>query len=204
MAESKEATGKASPYTREQIQKLNKICADIAHVEKMLEAAADNLQRETAAKQKLDEKSSECREVFAGLSRKALVQMVSQTKEIEKFMINHREQLDLYNRLKFMSEEEISQAEFALQKVGQETKKFIENVESSQKEDLEDLIKKIKKLAKQLGDEAEEQMGRLDQFEDRQLNSELADQIPEQDLLFLKKEVIRYKGSIVSLVAAKE
>ena len=41
-------------------------------------------------------------------------------------------------------------------------------------------------------------------FENKNINSDLADQIPDQDLLFLKKEVARYKASIMSLIASKD
>lgn len=56
-----------------------------------------------------------------------------------------------------MNEEDIGNASFAMDKLAQDVKKFVDNLNSSRKDEYEDLIKQIKKVANKLGDEAEEQ-----------------------------------------------
>lgn len=47
-------------------------------------------------------------------------------------------------------------------------------------------------------------MGRLDEFEAKNINSDIAEHIPDQDLLFLKKEVARFKQALISLKSQKD
>jgi len=47
-------------------------------------------------------------------------------------------------------------------------------------------------------------MTRLDDFENKNLKSDVGDIIPDQDMLFLKKEVSRYRGSLDTMQAQKD
>lgn len=58
-------------------------------MEKVIEQAHENMEREKSAKEILDFKFSECQEITAKLEKKSLVDMVTQTREIEKLVVNH-------------------------------------------------------------------------------------------------------------------
>lgn len=115
------------------------------------------MDREYSAKEILDFKFNECQEITSKLEKKSLVSMVMQTREIEKLVVNHKGERDLFKRLKFLNDEEIGNVAFDMQKLAQDVKKFIENLASGRKDEYEDLIKQIKKAAAKLGDDAEEQ-----------------------------------------------
>ena len=80
----------------------------------------------------------------------------------------------------------------------------MESVSGQRKDEYDDLIKKIQKVAKKIRDEGDEQMTRLDDFENKNLKSDVGDIIPDQDMLFLKKEVSRYRGSLDTMQAQKD
>ena len=48
------------------------------------------------------------------------------------------------------------------------------------------------------------QAGRLTDFENKNLKSDIANLIPDSDFLFLNKEVTRYRGSIETTLGAKD
>jgi len=105
----------------------------------------------------------------------------------------------LYASLKDLLENSIEQADFDLSKTLADAKKYVEGVASGRKDEYDDLIKKIQKAAKNIRDGGDEQKGRLDDFTTKNLEGDIANLIPDQDLLFLNKEVTRYNGSIGTL-----
>ena len=58
------------------------------------------------------------------------------------------------------------------------------------------MIKKIAKTSDKVDDEAGELVKRLNEFETKNLSSDVTEHIPDQDIIFLKKEVSRYKSSL--------
>lgn len=80
-----------------------------------------------------------------------------------------------------------------------DAKKYVESVAGGRKDEYDDLIRKIQKAAKAIRDGGDEQKQRLDDFNAKNLEGDIATLIPDQDLLFLNKEVTRYNGSIAAL-----
>ena len=103
-----------------------------------------------------------------------------------------------------LKEESIQLAEFELAKLMADAKKYIDNLGNGRKDEFEDLIKKIRKAAQKLGEDAEFQSGRLEDFDNKNLKSDIAAMIPDSDFLFLNKEVTRYRGSIQALITGKD
>ena len=66
-----------------------------------------------------------------------------------------------------------------LQRVIQDSKKYMDNVATVRKDEYEDYIKQIQKVAKRVRDESDEQQGRLDDFEEKNMNSEVVENIPD-------------------------
>ncbi len=85
-----------------------------------------------------------------------------------------------------------------------DAKKHIDNVSSGRKEEFDDIIKKIQKAAKKIKEDGDEQLNRLDDFENKNLKTDIANVIPDSDFLFLNKEVTRYRGSLQSLMSCKD
>jgi len=85
-----------------------------------------------------------------------------------------------------------------------DAKKHAESVFGGRKDEFDDLIKKIQKAAKKIRDDAEEQLGRLNDFENKNLKSDMANILPDGDFLFLNKEVTRYRGSLQTVLASKD
>ena len=67
---------------------------------------------------------------------------------------------------------------------------------SARKEEYDDIIKHIQRVAKRIHDDCDEQMNRLDEFEDKNMSPDAVKNIPDQDVVFLKKEVARYQASL--------
>jgi len=117
---------------------------------------------------------------------------------------NHHEWENLYKSLKSLQEDTISIADFDLQKVLSDVKKYADNVSANRKDEYDEIIKKIQKVAKKIRDEGEEQKGRLDDFENKNLKSDIGGRLPDADFLFLNKEVDRYRSSLESMQTFKD
>jgi len=81
--------------------------------------------------------------------------------------------------LKKLQEESIMVSDIDLQRVIQDSKKYMDNVATVRKDEYEDYIKQIQKVAKRVRDESDEQQGRLDDFEEKNMNSEVVENIPD-------------------------
>ena len=76
-------------------------------------------------------------------------------------------------------------------------KKYSDSVQGEQRDEYDDLLRKIQKLAKKVVEDVEEQGGRLDAFEEKLLDTSGGSQhVADADMLFLKKEVARYRAAI--------
>jgi cell division septum initiation protein DivIVA len=128
-----------------------------------------------------------------------MVELVGQTRKIATLVTNLKDWEALYAALKALQENSIEPGDFDLAKATADAKKYVENVAGGRKEEYDDLIKKIQKAAKAIRDGADEQKGRIDDFTNKNLEGDISNLIPDQDLLFLNKEVTRYNGSIVSM-----
>lgn len=188
-----------TPHSKEQIDKLNKILIDIASVEKILEQADEAMERNDQTKEKLQATHEECKEITASMNKLSMVELVSQTRKIETLVKNLKDWEALYASLKGLQENSIEVGDFDLSRAMADAKKYVENVAGGRKEEYDDLIKKIQKAAKAIRDGGEEQKQRLDDFNTKNLEGDISNLIPDQDLLFLNKEVTRYYGSLQTL-----
>ena len=80
-----------------------------------------------------------------------------------------------------------------------DAKKYLDGLSSGRRDEFEDLIIRIRKAAHKLGEENEHQSNRLEEFDNKNLKSDIAKMIPDSDFLFLNKEVTRYRGSVQAL-----
>lgn len=193
-----------TPNNKEQIERLNKIQAEIAQVEKILELADEAMERNDQQKERLQTTHEQCKTTAASMEKLQMVNMVSQTRKIETLVINLKDWEALYASLKNLQENSIEVGDFDLAKSMADAKKYVDNVAGGRKEEYDDLIRKIQKAAKSIRDGGEEQKGRLDEFTAKNLEGDISMLIPDQDLLFLNKEVTRYSGSIAALQAQKD
>ena len=69
-----------------------------------------------------------------------------------------------------MQEESIQIADIDLQKLVQDAKKYTENVSVARKEEYDDFIKHIQRVAKRVRDESDEQLNRLEEFEEKNMS----------------------------------
>lgn len=185
-----------APQNREQIEKLNKIHDEIAKIDKMLEFADEAMDRNDQEKDKLTTKHEENQVLVSSYAPCKLVEMVHQTKGMAELIKNYKDWESLYKRLKQLQADSIVVGDFDLQKTMQDAKKYVENIANGRKDEYDDIIKKIKKVAKKIRDDCEEQGVRLDDFENKNLKSDLAQFIPDADFLYLNKEIGRYRSSI--------
>ena len=81
------------------------------------------------------------------------------------FVENHNAWVELYKRLKQLDDEEIATAESDMQKALSDSKKHLESVKNERKDEYDDLLRQIQKLAKKVGEDADEQGKRLNDFE---------------------------------------
>jgi len=128
-----------------------------------------------------------------------MIEMVTQTRQIATLVQNLKDWEELYSSLKSLMENSIEPGDFDLAKLLADAKKYLDNVSGGRKEEYDDLIKKIQKAAKSIRDGGEEQKQRLIDFTNKNLDGDISTLIPDQDLMFLNKEVTRYNGSLHSL-----
>lgn len=157
------------------------------------------MERNDQNKEKLQTTHEECKTIVSSLEKLEMVEMVAQSRKIEKLVVNHKDWEALYASLKGLQENQIEVGDFDLAKAIADAKKYIENVALGRKDDYDDLIKKIQKSAKAIRDGGEDQQKRLDEFTNKNIEGDIGTLIPDADLLFLNKEVARYNGSIKAL-----
>ena len=84
-----------------------------------------------------------------------------------------------------------------MQKALAEIKKYLDAVRGERKDEYDDLLRQIQKLAKKVGEDTEDLNKRLNDFETELLQPDGAsDHISDADLIFLKKEVARYRSAL--------
>lgn len=132
-----------TPATKEQIEKLNKINVAVAQVEKILELADEAMERNDQTKEKLQATHEECKEIVTAHEKLTMVEMVTQTRQIEKLVSNLRDWEALYAALKALQENSIEVGDFDLAKAMADAKKYVESVAGGRKDEYDDLIKKI-------------------------------------------------------------
>lgn len=69
-----------TPNNKDQIEKLNKINAEIAYIEKILELADETMERNDQTKEKLQATHEMCKEITETLEKLELVELVEQTR----------------------------------------------------------------------------------------------------------------------------
>lgn len=105
-----------------------------------------------------------------------------------------------------MLDEDLNTCEFDLQKAMQDTKKYVDAIRNTRKDEYDDIIRQIQRLSKKIGQDTQEQEKRLDDFEAKMIPVQGGAQshIPESDLVFIRKEVARYRASIIASKAQNE
>ena len=93
--------------------------------------------------------------------------------------------------------DDLNGTEFDLNRIISDSKKFIDSIKSERKEEYDDLLRQIQKLAKKTGEEGDDLMKRLDVFESDLLQDNgTSTHVSDADLVFLKKEIARYRSSL--------
>ena len=134
-----------------------------------------------------------------------LSEMVAQSRSLKKFVDNHMSWIELYNRFKVLSDEEINSCEFDIQKALTDSKKFMDAVKNERQAEYDDLLKQIQKLARKVDEDAEGQEKRLVNFENKVIGNDPSNgHISDPDMVFLKKEVARYHGALDTIKANKD
>ena len=68
-----------------------------------------------------------------------------------------------------MLDEDLNTCEFDLQKSMQDTKKYVDVIRNTRKDEYDDLIRQIQRLAKKIGGDNNEQEKRLNDFEGKMI-----------------------------------
>ena len=141
--QAQEDINRSTPYTSDQIKVLGKIQSTLAYVQKVIDTASEHITKELKNKKIYTTGHHACQEIVRNLTVLELVPMVTQSRQIEELVDNHREWKALYRRLKLLQEEEINKANLDLQKGLQDSKKYMDNLKNGRKDEHDDLIKKI-------------------------------------------------------------
>jgi len=73
----------------------------------------------------------------------------------------------------------------------------MDGVRGERKDEYDDLLRQIQKLAKKVGEDTDDLNKRLNDFEAELLQPDgTSDHISDADLIFLKKEVTRYRSAL--------
>ena len=81
----------------------------------------------------------------------------------------------------------------------------MDGVRSERKDEYDDLLRQIQKLAKKVGEDTDELNKRLNDFEAELLHPDgTSNHISDSDLVFLKKEVARYRSALQSVRSNKD
>lgn len=92
-----------------------------------------------------------------------------------------------------------------MQKALADSKKYLDSVRGDRKDEYDDLMRQIQKLSKKVGEESDDLNRRLNDFEgDLTQPDGAAEHISDADLVFLKKEVSRYRSAISSVSSNKD
>lgn len=89
--------------------------SDIYQVEKKLELSERALQNETSKKEVYYERHKECESVVSNsLKSNALIDMINNSRKLQKIVENYKKWNEMYKRLREIMEENIQSAEFEL------------------------------------------------------------------------------------------
>ena len=96
--------------------------------------------------------------------------------------------------------------DFDLQKSLQDSRKYIDSVTNGRRDEYDDLLKQIQKVSKKVNDDIHQEDGRLQAFETQVImpNDGKFSVIADPDLLFLKKELNRNKGSLLTYKSSND
>jgi len=109
---------------------------------------------------------------------------------------NLKDWTNLFNALNKLKEDTIEIAQLDIQKIFDEANKLKEAVNGDRKDEEEDLMQQIRKMSTKNEKAAKEQTQRLIDFSEKIDGPEFAECIPDQDMLYLQKEITRYNASI--------
>ena len=99
--------------------------------------------------------------------------------------------------MKQLNDDEVNAADSDLQKALADAKKYIDGVRGERKDEYDDLLRQIQKLAKRVGEDTDDLNKRLTDFEAELLQPDgTSDHISDADMVFLKKEVARYRSAL--------
>lgn len=89
--------------------------SDIYQVEKKLEQSERALLNETSKKEVYYDRHKECESVVSNsLNSNALIDMINNSRKLQKIVENYKKWNEMYKRLKELMEENIQSAEFEL------------------------------------------------------------------------------------------
>ena len=179
--------------------------ADITAVEKKVENSVKVIEVESKEFERLEQKHQINSGILSKIEHVDVVQSVNQSRQITLFVENHNAWLELNKRLKQLNDDEVNTAEFELQKALADSKKYMDGVRGERKDEYDDLLRQIQKLAKKVGEDTDDLNKRLNDFEAELLQPDgTSDHISDADLIFLKKEVTRYRSALQSVKSNKD
>ena len=194
-----------APSNQDQRAKLRKVLSDIHQVEKKVEASVRVIEAESKEFERLEQGHQQCEEVLSKLGPTDLAAMVAQSRQMSHFVENHKAWVELNKRLKALNDEDIGTCMFDLQRALADSKKFMDGVRGARKEEYDDLLRQIQKAGKKVGEDADEQGRRLDDFEAKLLGPDgTSDHVADADLVFLKREIARYRQALLTAEANKD
>lgn len=92
-----------------------------------------------------------------------------------------------------------------MQKALADSKKYLDSVRGERKDEYDDLMRQIQKLGKKVGDDGDDLSKRLDDFEGELTQpGGASEHVSDADLVFLKKEVSRYRAALKTVSTNKE
>ena len=122
--------------------------------------------------------------------------MIAQSKQLEVLVLQHKEWVELYNKLKG-TDEGLGAVETDLKKSLQDIKKFSDNLKQERKTDFDEFLSQIQKSAKKNTGELGEVAARLDAFEKSLAPGQNQQPVASADeLVFIKREVTRLRGCV--------
>ena len=132
--------------------------------------------------------------------------MIAKSRKLAPVVENHDKWVQLHDRLVPILDEKINNIKLDLQKVKQDAMNQIDEAQKQQKAQFDDMMWKIKNLAQKIDKDIDEQSKRLEELEQRFLNQGESGtgQIPDGELLFIKKEICRYRSSLNAAKSLKD
>ena len=137
------------PYTEEHKLRITKIQMEISQAGDVLKAANHMIEKERKAEARFEEGSKECHKLVDLIDKlndeNDLVKLVEIVDRLGELVENLHEWRELYKRLKALKEDQITPAQFVIEKNRKSLDKWIADVRKVLRETFEEFMGKIEK-----------------------------------------------------------